>query len=58
MAIDFQALLQQEKVRAALGEDALAAALADEDVFWDIMSDEASDVLTLTWDGNFPGGRR
>ncbi len=56
MAIDFQGLLRRDDVRAALGSDKLAEALRNEDFLWDTICEDGNDVLTLAWDGNFPGG--
>ena len=56
MAIDFHALLRRDDVRAALGSDKLSKALQNEDFLWDTICEDGNDVLTLAWDGNFPGG--
>src|SRR6266566_1768466 len=56
MAIDFHALLRRDKVRIALGPDKFAEALKNEDFLSDTICEDGNDVVTLAWDGDFPGG--
>ena len=53
--IDYDAVLKHPKVRKALGRRGLAKAAKDEDYLPNLILDEAEDVLTLAWDGDFPG---
>jgi hypothetical protein len=50
MAIDYQALLQNPKVRLALGRGRFAKAAEDNDCLLDIISEEGRTLLTLSND--------
>ena len=56
MAIDYDAVLKNARVRSALPVDVLLEAESDEDFLQNLISDEADTVLTLEWDSDRPGG--
>ena len=55
MGIDYEAVLKNKKIRATLGPEKIAEAMEDGDFLPNLISEESNTVLTLGWDGDFPG---
>lgn len=55
MAIDYDAVLRNPRVRGLLG-DRLIAVEDDRDLLFEIVAEEAHSVLVVEWDGSIPGG--
>ena len=56
MKIDYERLLEHPRVKGALTEKMRSECHEDEDLLPNKISEEAENVFTLGWDGDFPGG--
>jgi hypothetical protein len=55
MAIDYTAVLKNERIRALLGKEKIADAQEDEGSLSYLVDEEGKNVLCLGWDGGGPG---